>query len=341
MYSLAFISCTLFFADAQAAMPDATVPLEQLFGYGTEHGDQQLHNDTGTKFSAVVLDPPFKIFGEERNNATVVNNGYIEFTSGQFIIDNKYEFEHYGDAYWRNSSSRVDLSQARREIGSAFPAFQIIYLKWVLVATWYRVVHYIWYDDESTYQTILTTDGIRSFAIFYYHNSGRHTYPQVGFQLRNNYYWNTGSNADNHTNIRTPGKWIFRIDLPVIYEPNSLCHMPLHPENGFCITNEFIPGSSAQCGCHVDPIFLLTLKCLRLTDNKTVDWLGDLLTCPPIQTPIQSTGLPCPPQFPCPSCPEDKIVPASASSIEWHLRENGLFARFVRKVHVSAELSKC
>ncbi|KAI1694953.1 nidogen-like domain-containing protein [Ditylenchus destructor] len=238
MLRAVIIWSTLFACGSYAA-----VPLEKFFVFGPQYGDQQL-NQTSKESGRVALDPPFKIFEKLQDYVTVNYEGYIEFMSGLMAVYyGQVNLRTKGTVYWRKSTSKATLDKAREEVSTAFPAYQHIDLKWALVATWYQVVPHGSYDAPNTFQGILTTDGNNSFVIFYYNDISWYTQRTpsdsfAGFLLFENkrtilkQHFIEGSNSsdiltiEHRSNVGSSGKWILRIDQPIIYEPNSLCALP-------------------------------------------------------------------------------------------------------------------
>ncbi|KAI1706321.1 nidogen-like domain-containing protein [Ditylenchus destructor] len=279
----------------------AGVPLNNFFKFGKEHGDKE--TVIGTDPDRVDLEPPFRIFGKERDYVYVYCNGGIALFGGGIM---PFAFDYYpsyymGNTFYRQSNEKVDLDKARREIGSAFPAFQDIDLKWVVIGTWKQIGNTQHPNALNTFQAILTTDGVRSFVIFNYNETNKiveGTLAKFDVLIKilnsttfgyNRYeYLLEGSNTSemltiNHrSNVNIPGKWIFRIDLPKIYEPSSMCPKPPQPVNGFCKVDEYTPDSEARCGCNLgfSPTSLdtLSLKCLLVT-NSTYNWVGNIPVC--------------------------------------------------------------
>ncbi|KAI1705627.1 g-protein alpha subunit domain-containing protein [Ditylenchus destructor] len=136
----------------------AGVPLENFYRFGKNHGDKR--TDPTVNPDRIDLEPPFRIFGKERNYVYVYRNGWIELAGGYIMP-------------FRQSNEEVDLDKARREIGSAFPAFQDIDLKWVVIGTWKQTGNTQHPNDLNTFQAILTTDGVRSFVIYNYNETKR------------------------------------------------------------------------------------------------------------------------------------------------------------------------
>ncbi|KAI1700991.1 nidogen-like domain-containing protein [Ditylenchus destructor] len=337
MLRILFIWCALLFGDSYAV-----VPLEEFFAFGGENGDERLSQQYTYRIND--LKPRFKIFGEKRDFVYVAANGYVMFENGEInVMRGWVDLSKVGDVYWRKSRSRVDLDKAQAEIRFAFPAYQAIDLKWVLIATWYQVLQKvnIWFDvspekpfARNSFQFILTTDGIRSFAIFYYNNIEC----IAGFEIKKydvRYAATTyvhfihGSRScdmltiGNRSNVGSPGKWIYRIDQDTIYEPNSLCAMPPQPENGICIAEELTRGSLARCNCtHGCKMYKeeFLLECTAPAENETVDWTGNMPECRPLnETTTEcrtrfSCQCPTRPSCQCPSCESPVDLPSSTNS---------------------------
>ncbi|KAI1705622.1 nidogen-like domain-containing protein [Ditylenchus destructor] len=278
----------------------AGVPLKNFYRFGADHGDKETVGD-GVP-DRIDLEPPFRIFGKERDYVYVYRNGWIELAGGYIM---PFRFVPANSqwsmgvcflclyAFYRQSNEKVDLDKARREIGSAFPAFQDIDLKWVVIGTWKHTGNNQHPNALNTFQAILTTDGVRSFVIYSYNETKRiEKETWAGFTLTHATdvynYTIEGSRTDDmltidhRSNVNSPGKWVFRIDLPKIYEPSSMCPKPPQPVNGFCKANEYAPDSEAGCGCNsgFSPTSLdtLTLKCL-LVPNSTYNWVGNIPVC--------------------------------------------------------------
>lgn len=146
-----------------------------------------------------------------------------------------------GDVLHRETFDPAILKKATSEVVSAFPELSTIELKWALVATWKDVVFFGCCQEgcskRNTFQVVLTSDGIQSFAIFNYHNitwttgtarsSGGDCFTglggvpaKAGFDAGDgkSFFTIPGSceddivTVDERSNIGIPGKWIFRID---------------------------------------------------------------------------------------------------------------------------------
>ncbi|KAI1694862.1 nidogen-like domain-containing protein [Ditylenchus destructor] len=336
MLQIIFIWCSLLFCGSYAV-----VPLEEFFAYGGENGDDRLSQQFFYMYGSVDhLKPPYTIFGERLDSLTVKGDGCIQIVNGEIsIMRASVNLRKVGDVYWRESKSKVDLDKARGEIGSAFLPYQNIDLKWVVIATWYRVSRSA-EKTRNTFQFILTTDGIRSFVIFYYNNIEWYfeNYSIAGFNMerydrsyqRTSYqYLINGSHSHdmltigNRSNCGSPGKWIFRIDQTTIHGPNSVCAMPPQPENGVCIAEELTRGSLARCNCtHGCKLYKeeFLLECSASAENETVDWIGNMPECRPLNESITechtrfSCQCPTRPSSQCPSFQSPINSPSSTNS---------------------------
>ncbi|KAI1709640.1 nidogen-like domain-containing protein [Ditylenchus destructor] len=326
MSLIIFMFCTILVCGSHA-----TVPISQFFPYGPEH-DQTVSNNHSQLFrdlhelpreywlhtTSGRIDTPCTMFGMLQEWMIVDEHGVIAFSSGRInVFSGIVNLKRSGQVYWRKSNATADLDKARHEIGSAFPDYRNIDLIWAVIATWYQMAPYRdAYDAPNTFQAILTTDGTSSFALLYYNKIGWVDYDNsAGFEWTNDRYFinkaerklhtyililkHSAKNYDgvftiaNRSNVGIPGKWIFQIDQPDVYEPNPLCGRLPRPKNGFCKADaeqrhQFDPDSVAQCGCKLGykSDTMESLKCSRLTNNRTVGWTGKVPKCCPTQAPL-------------------------------------------------------
>ncbi|KAI1690944.1 papain family cysteine protease domain-containing protein [Ditylenchus destructor] len=249
-----------------------------------------------TSFRRLIVNPPFTYFGKVYDSLWISPYGVITFTNpmpksddptchaevryystiapywvlakDSYNVDNTTRSKiiwHYANLYGDATSNTVvrDAIKARKEIGNAFPAFQNITLKWVGVATWINMLmseRYYSRTDNPTFftmQAALATDGVHSFAIFYYNkiDFSRDFTFFTGFDAgnRQDHYPIASSCSDltsirnltTESNVGSPGKWVFRVDLPSILAPGSLCPEITTPLDGYCQPSDFTVGSEA------------------------------------------------------------------------------------------------
>uniref|UniRef100_A0A914DWE2 Sushi domain-containing protein 2 n=1 Tax=Acrobeloides nanus TaxID=290746 RepID=A0A914DWE2_9BILA len=143
-----------------------------------------------------------------------------------------------GNIYYRESLVQSDLQKANQEVTNAFPNSKNIQLKWTYIVTWYNVTYYpdicaTCERKRNTLQLIIATDGVQSFAIFYYNNitwttgnasggtNGLGGIPaKAGFDAGDgkSLYMIPGSceaeiiTIGSRSNVGSSGKWVFRVD---------------------------------------------------------------------------------------------------------------------------------
>lgn len=145
-----------------------------------------------------------------------------------------------GRVHYRETTDRVFLLKASAEIRMGFPSLSNINLGWAFVVTWDDVGFYgatancDGLTKRNTFQVILTTDGSKSFVIFFYNkvtwttgtaSNGNctglgGTPAKAGFDTGDgSTFFEIGGactdailNIETTTNVGQPGKWIFRID---------------------------------------------------------------------------------------------------------------------------------
>uniref|UniRef100_A0A914PEL2 NIDO domain-containing protein n=1 Tax=Panagrolaimus davidi TaxID=227884 RepID=A0A914PEL2_9BILA len=130
--------------------------------------------------------------------------------------------------YFRESFKDSDLQKAQTEVINAFPNLNGIQLKWVYIVTWFNPT-----SNRNSFQAAITTDGILSFAIFYYNNitwttgdasngiNGLGGTPaQAGFDagdITHRLMIDGSCTSDmltiqQRSNVNSPGKWVFQVD---------------------------------------------------------------------------------------------------------------------------------
>ncbi|KAI1699670.1 nidogen-like domain-containing protein [Ditylenchus destructor] len=282
-------------------------------GPNNKHG-VQVSQDEGASSGPIVMNPPFPFFGKLYDALYVNPDGAITFDTWM-SKDVKHEATCQATVrsfstiapFWTETSRfnkrsvtwqhiNGESEKARSEIISAFPTFHDIKLKWIVAATWLNVTSVSGdYRDRFTMQAIITTDGVRSFAIFYYNEV---KYPGKAFfsgfdagdgrkrhMIAASCETTRATEIDKESNVGSPGKWVFRVDKDKIYEPGSLCPALPIPMYGYCHPlDDFTLGSEAVCGCFTtcancenwsDKIKILCAK----TDNGTLAWAGSPPEC--------------------------------------------------------------
>lgn len=145
-----------------------------------------------------------------------------------------------GFVYYREATDASLLDKAKRDIDLAYPNLPNIRFNWIFVTTWSNVAFYgsssscDGLNKRNTFQLALVSDGLYSFAIFYYNTvtwttgtaSGGDscglggTPAKAGFDYGDGrtFYTIEGScssqvtNLPQTTNVESPGIWVFKID---------------------------------------------------------------------------------------------------------------------------------
>lgn len=253
------------------SLSSASVPLSDFFPYGTaETGDVSMvagerrdgtTDDGSSEMQRLAIAFPF--FNSLHDALWVNINGVLSFRAvidkftplcGERLprdysmvapfwadVDLSVGGQPPGDVFHRESFQPAVLEKANAEVGAAFPELSSLRLKWALVATWSNVAFFGCCQEgcrlRNTFQVVLTTDGVRSFAILNYHNitwttgtsrssggdcfTGQGDVPaKAGFDAGDghSFYTIPGScqsdisTVDSRSNVGIPGKWIFRVD---------------------------------------------------------------------------------------------------------------------------------
>lgn len=244
----------------------ASIPLEDFYPFDISGADNKtkVEDDGGSEKIFLSVDFPF--FNYTYNSLYVNNNGIISFVDllksykplnfndsrfkekipviAPFWAD--VDIEHVTDlnetVVYRVTDDKLVLAKASSDIQKHFTGQADFSAKLVLIVTWYNVGYYGAMSDgkqkRNTFQSVLVTNGARSFAIFNYNqivwttgaNSGgiadtglsspEGSPAVVGFSAGDleQYYLVEYSgtpeiiNITQRSNVGIPGKYIFRLD---------------------------------------------------------------------------------------------------------------------------------
>ncbi|XP_028415613.1 sushi domain-containing protein 2-like [Dendronephthya gigantea] len=135
-----------------------------------------------------------------------------------------------GVVYYRETQELAMRTSVSNEIRRYFVRQRSFTAKWTMIVTWLDVARYRGRSNlRNTFQTILATDGVNSFAIFYYnkiewtfglHSSSQGVPAQAGFNAGDGVrYFNIPNsrtseiiNIISTSNYKSPGMWIFQVD---------------------------------------------------------------------------------------------------------------------------------
>ncbi|CAG0918295.1 unnamed protein product [Notodromas monacha] len=142
-----------------------------------------------------------------------------------------------GTVSYQVTQSATVLEKAKTDISLAFPGASGFNLRWALVVTWNQVRAQSAISGTNTFQTVLTTDGVNSFVIYYYNNIGWAKNSDAAFDARVGMDLLDGnadhklnlagsctssiSNIASQSNIDSPGKFVFKVDAVSAVQPND------------------------------------------------------------------------------------------------------------------------
>ncbi|XP_064419080.1 sushi, nidogen and EGF-like domain-containing protein 1 [Latimeria chalumnae] len=180
-----------------AGVVEGSVPLEDFYPFGIDHGDSiTLKQDDGGSglldLALLFLTPSVTSAPSPQRQQTeflrrVNNNGIISFLKevSQFTpiafpiskdrrvvaafwadVDNRKA----GQVYYRESKEPPILQRATEDIRLHFTELAEFSAQWVFIATWYRVTFFggSSFSPVNTFQIVLITDGELAFTIFNY-----------------------------------------------------------------------------------------------------------------------------------------------------------------------------
>lgn len=233
------------------------VPLNEFFPYGTAVNDQIFPaNDDGST-NALPLPRLFPYFNNNHRQIYLANNGLFSFlgpiytyvpisfplsdnsrliagfwsdidTRGSISSGNKVYYQIYS-----NQNNTNIFEKATTYVQSYFPGERTFSPTMVITGTWFRVGAFSMQTNLiNTFQIVLATDEIRSFAFLLYHDLQWWAPPppstQIGAQAGFNAgdgivfemlpYSRTSSVRElvNISNVNVPGLFVFRIDTDTI-----------------------------------------------------------------------------------------------------------------------------
>ncbi|XP_062612220.1 uncharacterized protein LOC134274009 [Saccostrea cucullata] len=247
-------------------------PLNQFYPFGLAAGDRELPSTDDGYTSNITTSVPFPFFGSSFCSLFVNNNGDVTFqtplsqySSEPFPINGSHRIiapfwcdidtSKGGHLWYRTTSDSATLQQGTNKVRSLFPDLATFSASWMLVATWEDVSSYrcdasgpIYCNQGNTFQLLLITDGVHSFAVFNYNKINWSVSAQVGFNAGDgtNFYSVTGSRTDavlnlpQMSNIGIPGEYVFRVDQNKISNADTVDECASSPcVHGNC-SNEYL-----------------------------------------------------------------------------------------------------
>ena len=244
----------LFYVFLSVDRSNAHVSLSEFYTFGLSVNDRELQRqDDG--FLEIPIDFEFQFFGTAYRELFISTNGVIfmgkgdnSYVPSQFPLSGKHAVATYwtdsnpsqgGNIFYRQVYDKSTLLKISEEIRSKFVEQVSFNSRWAIIVTFVNVAAYgctsavptgceTNCNQSVTHQTILTSDGVRSFAIFNFnrldYTSGTancNAHAQVGFNAGDGkrYFVINSSNSEyistaslSTSNVGKAGKWMFKID---------------------------------------------------------------------------------------------------------------------------------
>ncbi|XP_012564072.2 protein mesh [Hydra vulgaris] len=230
------------------------IEIADFYPYGSATDDQMLARlDDASTMISISFEYPF--FGSFYQEVYLSTNGIItfgapnrEYVPRPFpspIIQSVATYwtdsdpSKGGNIFYKETTNKTILQKISEEIKYRLVSYSQFNAEWALIVTFERVKPYACGCNSScssyvTYQTILTSDGVNSFAIFNFNQLGYFTgaggcsgFAQVGFNAGDGkrFFIMPNSNTAGisefalfQSNVGVPGKWIFSTDSNNIIE---------------------------------------------------------------------------------------------------------------------------
>ena len=217
--------------------------IDSFVTFGISAGDASLPREDDDFAGPLNIRTSFRFFQTSYTSLYVSTNGLISFRNGvssytpqPFPLQDVIGVSPFwadidirigGSVFYREIINTNQLNQIATEIRGAFPLFNNYIPTWAYVTTWYQVPEFPTGPPSinNTFQAIITTNGINSFAIYNYERlvwptttSNRRA--QAGFNAGDGrtFYIINGSftqdilSLNSRSNVELGGKWIFRVD---------------------------------------------------------------------------------------------------------------------------------
>ncbi|XP_047123553.1 protein mesh-like [Hydra vulgaris] len=242
------------------------IELTDFYPYGTVTNDQMLpkRDDESTR---ITISFNFPFFGSIYQEVFLSTNGIITFGAGNrdytptpFPLQNMQSVATYwtdsnpangGNIFYKETKNRTLLRKISEEIKHHLISYYRFNAEWALIVTFDKVLPYgcgcnTSCSSKVTYQTVLTSDGVNSFAIFNFNQLGYSTgsngctgFAQVGFNAGDGkrFFLMPKSKTAGipeialfHSNVGNPGKWIFSTDAnDIIEQCNTKGQLEIYP----------------------------------------------------------------------------------------------------------------
>ena len=231
--------------------------------YGLNNGDSALSKEDDA-FRELRISTDFSFFGKSFNKVYVSTNGVIffgegktDFTPTPFPMNGTRAVAAYwtdsdpregGNIFYRETYDSKVLEKISLKVRQGFVQFGNFRSNWALITTFNNVPAFACIDCSKVvnHQTVLTTNGIQSFVLFFY-DKLEYGSAQTGFNAGDGkrFYVTAASKRQdsgdyvlNNSNVNVPGEWIFSIGEKICGACNDYGFLEVFPKKILYIGNQ-------------------------------------------------------------------------------------------------------
>ncbi|CAL1530382.1 unnamed protein product [Lymnaea stagnalis] len=268
-----------------------SLSLDLFYPFGAHVGDDTVDPGDDASSSEIKLPEPIIFYNSSFRNIYVNINGHVSFETdvpsyradlamplgfhiiAVFLAD--VDTTTSGRVYYRATADKALLQRAAADIQTYFSGFESFIPTALFIVTWDRVGSYSQQSDKlNTFQLVLMTDGIHSFALFHYLDGGiqwtksqgkfEPTYsdipPQAGFEGgRGGSFYTLPGSADSGafvtgSNVNFPGVWMYHIGntrngnvRPADLNTGEVTLFDVETPQDGCVQSAYTCHQNAQC----------------------------------------------------------------------------------------------
>lgn len=216
--------------------------MDILYPFGVDNGDKNF-SDNEQILGPFQMSVEFPFFNQSFSTYYINLNGLISLngssnniTFNQFPVKDlnciapfwsQINSTNGGSVFYRQVTNSTILNQIGFDVKNSYENFVNFRPTWALIVTWFELGLKLNEAPKNTFQAIIATNGRHSFAIFNYHKlewsklNHAEQHAQAGFNhfgdsstyfAMNNSYTSNILSIQYDSNVKKPGRWIFRID---------------------------------------------------------------------------------------------------------------------------------